>query len=196
MYKEPMRFIRNVCLPLLLAASIGAQATVIEGQHFDDRIRLGDSELVLNGVGLRAVAWLKGYAAGLYLGSKAGTPEAVLALDGPKRVRMKMMLEVESKEFVKAFHKGMQRNLSEAERAPMQERMERFDHTVSAMVKLKKGDVVDLDYLPARGLVLSLNGRPQGEPFHGADFYAGMLKIFIGDKPVDARLKAGLLGKA
>ena len=51
------------CLPWPL----GAQAAVIEGQHFDDRIRLADTELVLNGVGLRAVAWLKGYAAGLYL---------------------------------------------------------------------------------------------------------------------------------
>jgi hypothetical protein len=32
---------------------------------------VGDTDLKLNGVGLRAVAWLKGYAAGLYLPKKA-----------------------------------------------------------------------------------------------------------------------------
>jgi hypothetical protein len=186
--------LRILCLSGLLAA--GAQATVIEGQHFDDRIRLADTDLVLNGVGLRAVAWLKGYAAGLYLGQRAGTPEAVVSAKGPKRIRMKMMVEVESKEFVKAFDKGMKRNLSEAEHAALTERMAKFDAIVNALVKLKKGDVVDLDYIPQRGLVLSLNGVAKGEPLPGEDLYAGLLKIFIGPRPVDARLKAGLLGAA
>lgn len=186
--------LRILCLSGLLAA--GAQATVIEGLHFDDRIRLADTDLVLNGVGLRAVAWLKGYAAGLYLGQRAGTPEAVVSAKGPKRIRMKMMVEVESKEFVKAFDKGMKRNLSEAEHAALTERMAKFDAIVNALVKLKKGDVVDLDYIPQRGLVLSLNGVAKGEPLPGEDLYAGLLKIFIGPRPVDARLKAGLLGAA
>jgi hypothetical protein len=190
-----MRTLRTLCLPCLLSAALGAQAAVIEGQHFDDRIRLADTELVLNGVGLRAVAWLKGYAAGLYIAKKASTPEAVVAIKGPKRIRMKMMVEVESKEFVKAFDKGMKRNLGEAEFAALTERMLKFDAMVNALVKLKKGDVVDLDYLPSRGLVLSLNGVAKGEALPGEDLYAGLLKIFIGTRPVDTRLKAGLLGE-
>ena len=78
MHRIPI-VVRTVCLTGLLALSLAAQAADIEGQHFDDRIRLADSELVLNGVGLRAVAWFKGYAAGLYLGQKASTAEAALA---------------------------------------------------------------------------------------------------------------------
>lgn len=190
-----MKRIRTFVLPLLFAASLGAQAAVIEGQQFDDRIRLADTELVLNGVGLRAVAWFKGYAAGLYLGQKASTAEAALAAQGPKRVRMKMMVEVESKEFVKAFDKGMRRNLKAAERAALSDRIERFDRTVAELVVLKKGDVVDLDWLPARGMVLSVNGKPRGEPFAGEQFYTAILKIYIGPDPVDDRLKAGLLGQ-
>lgn len=196
MHQAPMPYPRSLCLSLLLAVSLGARAAVIEGQHFDDRIRLADTELVLNGVGLRAVAWFKGYAAGLYVGEKSSSPDAVLAQKGPKRVRMRMMVEVESKEFVKAFDKGMRRNLGEAERAALRDRIDRFDRTVAALVTLKKGDVVDLDYLPARGLVLSVNGQPKGDPFDGEAFFAAILKIFIGSDPVDSRLKAGLLGKA
>jgi hypothetical protein len=179
---------------LLLVAACGAQAARIEGQTFDDRIRLADTELLLNGVGLRAVAWLKGYAAGLYLAEKASTLAGVLAHKGPKRVQMKMMIDVNSVEFVKAFDKGMRRNHSAAEHAALSERMLQFDRTVTALGELKKGDVIDLDYLPARGLVLSLNGRAQGEAIPGEDLYAGILKIFIGTDPVDAKLKAGLLG--
>lgn len=191
-----MNRLRTFALASLLAASIGAQAAVIEGQQFDDRIRLADTELVLNGVGLRAVAWFKGYAAGLYLAQKVRTADAALAAPGPKRVRMKMMVEVESKEFAKAFGKGMKRNLGAAEREALADRIERFDRTVLALGVLKKGDAVDLDWLPARGLVLSVNGRPRGDPFAGEAFYAAILKIFIGPDPVDDRLKAGLLGQA
>ncbi|QTN21281.1 chalcone isomerase family protein [Rhizobacter sp. AJA081-3] len=196
MSRKLLHSLRTACLTWMLVAGTGVQATVIEGQHFDDRLRLADTELVLNGVGLRAVAWLKGYAAGLYIAQKASTPEAVIAVKGPKRIRMKMMVEVESKEFVKAFDKGMKRNLSEAEFAVLTDRMAKFDAIVNALVKLKKGDVVDLDYLPARGLVLSLNGVAKGEALPGEDLYAGLLKIFIGTRPVDAKLKAGLLGSA
>lgn len=185
---------RLFALLLLLAAAFGAHAARIEDQTFDDRIRLADTDLQLNGVGLRAVAWLKGYAAGLYLVEKAATPAAVLAQKGPKRVQLKMMVDVDSKEFVKAFGKGMRRNHSAAEQAALRERMVRFDAIVTALGKLKKGDVVDLDWLPAQGLRLTLNGRARGEMLPGEDLYAGLLKIFIGRDPVDTRLKAGLLG--
>ena len=181
---------------LLCLATGSVRAAVIEGQHFDDRLSLADAELVLNGMGLRAVAWLKGYAAGLYVAQRATTPAAVLAQKGPKRVQMRLMVDVPSAEFVKAFDKGIQRNHDEAEQAALRDRGARFDQLVASLGQLKKGDVVDLDYLPARGLVLSLNGKPRGDAIPGEDFYAALLKIFIGRVPVDARLKAGLLGSS
>lgn len=185
---------RHLLALLLLAMACSVQAARIEDQAFDDRIRVADTDLQLNGVGLRAVAWLKGYAAGLYLVEKSATPAGVLAQKGPKRVQLKMMVDVDSKEFVKAFGKGMRRNHSEAEQAVLRERMVRFDVIVTALGKLKKGDVVDLDWLPGQGLRLALNGRTRGETIPGEDLYAGILKIFVGRDPVDPKLKAGLLG--
>lgn len=189
-----MRTIRRLFALALLALALSAQAARIEDQTFEDRIRLADTELTLNGVGLRAVAWLKGYAAGLYLPQKASTPAAVLAQKGAKRVQLRMLLDVGSEEFRKAWDKGMKRNHSPAEYEPMQERIAKFSATIGAIGKLKKGDVIDLDYLPGKGLQLSLNGTPRGEAVSGEDLYAGLLKIFVGNVPVDARLKAGLLG--
>lgn len=188
------RLPRRLFVVMLLLTAAGAQAARIDDQSFDDRIRIADTELLLNGVGLRAVAWLKGYAAGLYLVEKAGTPAGVLAQKGPKRVQLKMMVDADAAEFVKAFDKGMRRNHTAAEQAVLRERMVQFDRSVAALGALKKGDVIDLDWLPERGLMLSLNGRERGETIPGEDLYAGMLKIFIGRDPVDAKLKAGLLG--
>ena len=109
----PMSLLRSMRAGVAGLALVGvssAGAVTIAEQNFADRIRMGSSDLVLNGVGVRAVAWLKGYAAGLYLTQKASTPAQVLAVKGPKRVQMKMLVDVEAKEFVKAFDKGMARN--------------------------------------------------------------------------------------
>jgi hypothetical protein len=189
-----IRLLRRVAAVALLFAASAASAMRIAGVDFEDRIRLADSDLLLNGVGLRAVFTFKGYAAGLYLPARAATPERALAQRGARRVQMKMMIDVETKEFVKAFDVGMQRNTTEAERAGMLDRMAQFDRNVALIGAVKKGDVINLDFIPQRGLVLSINGQPRGEPIPGDDLYAGLLKIFIGERPVDKKLKAGLLG--
>ena len=191
-----VRLLQSLLLAALLGVSALASAARIGGVGFDERVRLADAELLLNGVGLRAVLTFKGYAAGLYLPERATTPAQVLATPGPKRVQMKMMVDVPTKEFVKAFDVGMKRNHTEAEHQALQERMLQFDRNVTLIGAVKKGDVIDLDFLPPRGLVLRINGQPRGEPIPGEDLYAGLLKIFIGERPVDKKLKAGLLGAA
>jgi hypothetical protein len=182
---------------LWLAVAAGAQATPtakVEGFTFPGEIALAGQTLSLNGVGLRQVAWLNGYAAGLYLGARAHTPAQVLAVTGAKRLQMRMLVDVGTEEFIKAFHKGIARNTPQAGQAALVERMARFDDLLRQIGEVKKRDVVDLDWLPGRGLQLALNGQHRGEPIPGDDLYAALLLIFLGEKPVDTGLKAGLLG--
>lgn len=192
-------FARSATALMLCAGLSIANATpaTIEGQSFDGTAQVANTELQLNGVGVRAVAWIKGYAAGLYLPVKTRDAKAAVAAAGPKRVQMKMLLDdVSTEEFVKAFHSGIRKNHSEAEQAALAERMAQFDGYVRAIGKVRRGDTVDLDYIPGRGLVLNFNGKPRGQPIAGEDLYAALLKIFVGDRPVDGKLKAGLLGSA
>jgi hypothetical protein len=177
------------------AGSAAAPAPVqVEGQTFDAHAEVGGATLKLNGVGLRAVAWLKGYAAALYIGERTRSVEAVLADRGAKRLQLRMLVDAPSEVFVKGFERGVARNRPPGGVATLKERMARFDRTVLALEKVRKGDIVDLDYLPGSGMVLSFNGKPRGEPIPGADLYEALLSVFIGPKPVDAELKAGLLG--
>lgn len=185
------------CLLLTLPPGAARAAPVVlEGRSFDERIELYGAPLLLNGAGLRAVAWIKGYAAGLYLTRRADTAQAVVAAPGPKRVRLQMLLEVSAREFVKAFERGVHRNTPAAEHAGLRARMDRFEATIQAVGTARKGDVYDLDYDPARGMVLMVNGTLRGEPLPGADLYGALLLAFVGEHPFDDRLRAGLLGRA
>ena len=175
----------------------GAQAAApikVEGVTFAGQATVAGQALELNGVGLRAVAWFKGYAAGLYLSSRARTAQQVLAATGPKRLQLRMLVDVDTEEFIKAFDKGIARNSPPAELPLLAERMARFDALLRAIGKVRKRDVVDLDWLPGRGLQFALNGLLQGAVIPGEDLYAALLRIFVGERPADPELKIGLLG--
>ncbi len=182
---------------LVLAAApslAAAPAIQVEGQTFQGELVLAGQRLQCNGVGLRAVAWFKGYAAALYLRERVRSTAQVLAMPGAKRLQMRMLVDVDTEEFIKAFHKGIARNAPLAGQAALVPRMARFDELLRAIGKVRKRDVIDLDWLPGYGLQLTLNGQFRGEPIPGDDLYAALLLIFIGERPVDAELKTGLLG--
>lgn len=184
------------CCAAPLAAVAQDSGTVqVQAAVFERRARVAGTELLLNGTGVRAVAWFTGYAAGLYLPMRATAADQAVAMEGPKRLQMRMLYEVPAGEFVKAFRKGVQRNITPAELPRLAARMDRFAALVAAVGKVKKGDVVDLDLEPGRGTAFRLNGTLRGEPIEGSDFYAALLRSFIGDHPYDQKLKAGLLGQ-
>jgi Chalcone isomerase-like len=188
---------RRTLLLFASAAAMPAWATrsiTTEGLTFAGDIKVADTALLLNGVGWRAVAWARGYAAGLYLPKKAGTETQVIAQTGAKRLQLRLVQEVDAEEFVKAFVKGVNRNTPPADVAKLGERVTQFNTVIRSLGKLKKQDVIDLDFVPGKGLVLSRNGTPRGAPVAGEDIYAALLRCFIGVRPTDPELKIGLLG--
>jgi hypothetical protein len=187
---------RVLCIAAVSAAfSVPAPSAVVEGQRFDDDAQIAGRSVVLNGTGIRAVAWFKGYVAGLYLPARASTAAAAVTMAGPKRLRMVMLHEVPAAEFTKAFDKGVSRNADKADLPALRERMKRFEALIVSVGKVKKGDIVDLDLEPEKGTVFLINGKSRGDPIEGSDFYAALLRAFVGERPYDDKLKAGLLGR-
>lgn len=185
-------------LPALLSGFLlvaPAGAATLEGENFADQVRLDGQDLPLNGLGVRAVFIFKAYVAALYLPQRASQPQEALRQDGPKRLQLRMLMEIGAPDIKKALIDGMRKNVDDAQWAAMQERVERFGRTIDALGVARRGDSITLDYLPARGLQLAINDAARGEPIAGADFYRALLAIFVGDEPVDTRLRAGLLGQ-
>lgn len=180
---------------LCLLLNAKAPASTLEGQDFEDGIRLAQHELRLNGLGVRRIFFVKAYVAGLYLNEKAATPAALVALPGPKRLQLRMLRGAGPDDFNSALVAGIRKNAGEAELLRLADRVSQLELTIKSIGLTVKGDVINLDYLPGLGTQLTLNGTRQGQAIFGADFFAAILGIFVGDQPVDALLKKGLLGQ-
>lgn len=185
---------RGVLAAALALALPAARAATFEGQSFPDTVTIAGDTLRLNGLGLRAVAWLKGYVAGLYLGRPASTPQDAVSQPGAKRLTLRMLQEAPTTEFIKAVDKGVSRNTPAADRPALAARVQQWNDAIASIGKVRPGDTVNLDYVPGRGMTMTHNGAVRGATIPGDDFYAAVLRIFLGDRPADARLKAGLLG--
>jgi hypothetical protein len=191
------RLLRASCV--VLACSIGAQvacaATVErEGMRYEETVRVGGKSVVLNGVGVRTVAWLKGYVAGLYLAQKTSDAEQIYSQPGAKRIAVRMLLEVSSSTLAKTFSDGIRKNYKGDELEALRPRMEVFDSQVKAIPSVKKGDEIDLDFHPATGTRVLVNGKALGDAIEGDDFYVALLKMFIGERAIDKDLRTSLLG--
>ena len=184
------------CLAAALSATgvTAAQAATLEGQQFDDTVVLGQHKLQLNGLGLRGVAWLKAFVAGLYVTTPSRDAAALLAETGPRRLRLKIMLQAPSNELTKSLLRRVKRHETPEVQARLADRLALFAQQLDGLGQLMPGDVVDMDYVPGKGLVLSRNGKAAGKPVVGDDLYRAVLQIFVGEHAIDPRMKQGLLG--
>jgi hypothetical protein len=171
-----------------------AQTVEREGVKFEPTAQLGGASLQLNGVGVRTRAIFKVYAAGLYVPQKAGSASALLAQKGPRRMAITMLRNVDADTFAGALSEGLQKNLSDAQFVGFKPQIDALNASFKAAGEAKKGDVIHLEFAPDAGTRVVVNGKPQGSPIAGEEFYNAVLRIWLGDKPVDDDLKKGLLG--
>jgi hypothetical protein len=188
--------LRNLLLLPLACLSLAAQAVEIEGVKFDDRTKLGNAELALNGAGLRTRVFFKVYAVGLYVPEKKGAAADVLAQKGAKRLRIVTLRDLTAEQFADALVEGMQKNHAAAEIEPLKARIDKFRAIMLDLKEAPKGATVVIDWLPEIGTRLAFNGEKRGEDIPGEDFYRALLKVWLGDKPAQDDLKEALLGKS
>ena len=183
-------------LTTALFAALPAHAADVAGVRFDDRSTVAGSDLALNGAGLRTRFMVKVYAMGLYLPRRADTADAVASQPGPKRIQIVTLRELSAEDFANALIDGIRKNHSDTEFAGLQSRAEEFRSILLGLKTAPSGTQVRIDWLPASGTRLSINNEIRGKDISGEDFYRALMRIWIGDKPVDEDLKNALLGKA
>ena len=78
---------RSLVFVLMFIAATFAHAAIdVAGVKFEDKARVGQTELALNGAGLRAKFIFKVYAVGLYLSEKKTAAADAVAQKGAKRL--------------------------------------------------------------------------------------------------------------
>jgi hypothetical protein len=185
----------GICMTLAVGQSAFA-AVDVNGYKFDDTTKVAGKDLKLNGAGMRTKLVFKVYAAGLYLPEKKNNVPDVLKQDGPRRVILQMARDVSSEEFGKAFMEGLNDNVDKSEKAKIASQIGKLGELFASVDGLKKGDVLHIDWIPGTGTVCELNGKKLGDTIPDVAFYNAVLRIWLGDKPVDRSLKPALLGDA
>lgn len=182
---------RTLVFFTLLLIGLPSYATEISGVMVNDTLQTEDgTTLQLNGAGVRSKLFMDIYIAELYMEKPSASAAAVIGDKGKKRIVMHFLYsEVAKDKLVDAWNEGFKENNSAGDLAKLQERIQQFNNL---FVDVKKGDVIILDYAPATGTVVTIKGQKKGT-IAGADFNEALLKIWLGEKPVNAGLKEKML---
>lgn len=184
--------IRRAALVAALLAVPTLHAAEVAGIKVDDSLRVGGSELLLNGAGLRSKLFIKVYVGALYVGQKSTTPAAILDNPQPRRMVMRLLRDVDAETLASAMDEGLKNNHTPAEMADMKTQAEQLAGIMKSIGKAREGDTIAIDF-SADGVSISLNGETRGK-VAGPGFAKALLKVWLGDKPADASLKKALLG--
>jgi len=179
-----------------MPAAQAQNAVELAGVRYPAAVQLGATPLTLNGAGIRYRFVVKVYTAGLYLTTKATTPEAVFAAPGPRRLHVVMLRDIDGNDLGRLFTRGMRDNSSHEAFAKSIPGTLRLAELFAAKKRLAAGESFSVDWLPGQGTSIQINGKVQGEPIKEPEFFNALMRIWLGKSPADAALKDQLLGQA
>lgn len=182
---------RLVALCVALAASLPALGAEVGGVKLDDKLSLGAQELQLNGAGIRTRLMFKVYVASLYVPQKSADPSALLK-QAPRRIQLNVLRKLSADQLVDALVEGLQANNSADELAAIKTQTDQLVSIMKAFDEVQEKDVVALDFVDGATRI-GLNGQAKGA-IAGERFNQALMRVWLGEKPVQADLKKALLG--
>lgn len=123
------------------------------------------------------------YQAALYLPEPMRDVARVLDERTPRRLHVTLLRDTTTEQNLDALRAGLEDNNSAAELEVIKAEIELFF------------TLIQLDYQPQTGTVLSIGGRTLGR-IPGERFNRAVMKIWLGERPIQASLKRALLGMA
>ena len=178
-------------LAVALVLAGPARAAEVAKVQVPDQATVAGRALVLNGAGLRSRAIFKVYVASLYVTARTSDPQAVLA-SVPRRVQLDLLRNLSAAQLVDALEDGLKANNSPAELDAVKPQVEELARIMRGFGEVREGSVVTLDYADAVtsiGLGGAARGTIPGEAFNRA-----LLRVWLGDHPVQGDLKKAMLG--
>ena len=196
-----MQTLRRLVSALVLGCAVsGAWAEIdVSGVPLDETVTVAGQQLHLNGAGYRKRGYFKIDVTALYLQQKATTLEAVENAPGIKRVQLTIQQDVTGSQASRYFLIDFEASATPAEFAKLITEVSQVGDIYSSLPKIKKGDVVIMDWIPGKGLLATLNGnvlQAHGvpSPYINSELLAKvMLRMYVGGK-TPAELHDNLLG--
>lgn len=147
--------------------------------------------LSLNGVAAYWNLSREYYVAGLYLPTPSSDPVIVLAMDGPKRMEIRVTAESWSpRRFSQNWNQAISINNDLDKLNRISDTLGEFTNILQQ--DLEYGDRVQLDYTPGEGTKISINSTQLAD-IEGDDFFNMVLNAWIGARPPSTEFKQHIL---
>ncbi len=186
-----MKKITFVLVAILSLTSATAQIRVGNKAVLPYEQTFAETELKLNGAGLREMLWIDLYAGGLYLQNQSKDPKTILDADETMSIKLNIVSGfVTQKKMIKAVRDGFQKATFNNTKS-LDERINKFIKFFSEPIV--KNDIFDLVYIKGEGVKAYKNEKELGI-IEGRDFKYALFKIWLGDEPASESLKKGMLG--
>ncbi len=168
------------------------RAATLGGVTVPDTIQVDGHNLVLNGLGIRTLTFLKVkiYVAALYVTTKTNNAQAILSSPGPTVLALHYIHSGSKEQVQDRYREGEKTNCGDGScDASLQAD---FEKLVASATPVQEGDTT-MFIVTSKALRVELNGRPVITIANGR--LANMiLQGFIGPHPPSEDLRAALLG--
>lgn len=176
----------------ILITALALPTTKVSAADLPRSLDVGQSELALNGWGVRQKSFVKLYVGGLYLTTPSGDAESIINADEAMAIRIEITSGfVSQAKMAAALNEGFQ-NSTNGRTAALRKEIEQFQACFAD--DITKGDEFSIVYLPSVGVVVSKNGRQKGV-IEGLAFKKALFGIWLGDRPADEGLKNAMLAQ-
>lgn len=166
-----------------------------KAENFPKQIQVEGVKLGLNGLGTRYKAIFKVYDMGLYTTTKATTLQDVIAAPGPKKLHFVALRELPGTDLGVLFLRGMRENSSPELNTKYAASANRLVEIFSGKSKIMPDENFSIEFVPGKGTTFYIMDKPQGAAIGDAEFFAMVLRIWLGPVPADYKLKDALLGQ-
>ncbi len=179
---------------LLAIALIPAQPVFskeIAGITLPEQVEWRGQPLVLNGAGLVTHMFSNLFVGALYLPMRQEAAARAMDLPGLKRIRLHILYrQLTAQDLQALLLRSLERNYPPHK---VEHLNRQFQRLTSKLGVVRRGDVLEIDVRPKRGIQVRINERTMGE-IRDRETAQAMLKVWFGQHPANRTLKLAMLG--
>jgi len=181
---------KRLLIPIVLALFSLNAMSQNETETFPEKISVENQDLQLRGTGTRVKMWMDMYTLGLFISDTDQEANTIVSNDETAMIRLSIISGlITAEKMDKAIRDGFVKS-TQGKPEAIQTEIDTFLDVFKQGVEKK--DVFQFTYSPENGTSILKNGKELAI-IKGHKFKKALWGIWLGDDPVDKRLKAELL---
>jgi len=180
---------KKLLIPLVLAFFSLTAMSQNETEVFPQKLKIENQDLQLKGTGTRVKLWMDMYTLGLFVSDTKQDANHIVSSNETAIVRLSIISGlITAEKMDKAIRDGFKKS-TQGKPEAIQSEIDEFLAVFKQGVEKK--DLFQFAYQPELGTVISKNGQELAS-IKGLDFKKALWGIWLGNNPVDKKLKAEL----